>query len=279
MTDLDMTPMDRQLDHRQATDDRDVAPAPKISAIGLGRSFGAVHALAPIDLIVQEGEFVSVVGPSGCGKSTLLRIAAGLLKPSVGEMVLQPRPGRPCAVAFVSQDYGVYPWKTVQANVALGLKLLRVGRAETRRRTEEWLDRLGLSDFADAYPSQLSGGMRQRVAIGRALAAGPDVLLMDEPFAALDAQRRLLIQEDLLALWEADRRTVLFVTHSLEEAVLLSDRVVVMSARPGRVLADMPIALARPRSPEVRNSPTAAAYKDEIWALLRAEVESSEEDR
>lgn len=251
----------------------------KISALGVGRTFGAVEALAPTDFDIAEGQFVSIVGPSGCGKSTLLRIAAGLLKPSVGEMILRPRGDGDCPVAFVSQDYGVYPWKTVQANVALGLRLLGIGRMEAKSRTRRWLARLGLTDFAHAYPIQLSGGMRQRVAIGRALAAEPEVLLMDEPFAALDAQRRLLIQEELLDLWEADRRTVMFVTHSLDEAVLLSDRVIVMSARPGRVLADMSIDLERPRSPEVRNSPRAASYRDEIWSLLRAEVESSEAQR
>jgi len=250
----------------------------KVLVRGVGRSFGAVEALAPTDLVIREGEFVSVVGPSGCGKSTLLRITAGLLRPSTGTMTIHPRPDSSCPVAFVAQDYGVFPWKTVRANVGLGLKLTGASRREIAEGTDHWLRQLGLSDFADAYPAQLAGGMRQRVAIGRALASEPDILLMDEPFAALDAQRRLLLQEDLIRLWEANRRTVIFVTHSLDEAVLLSDRVVVMSARPGRVLADIRIELARPRPPSARTSPEAAAYNESIWALLRREVEASEED-
>lgn len=252
--------------------------AEKIVVTGVGRSFGAVTALSSIDLTIYEGEFVSIVGPSGCGKSTFLRIAAGLVRPSTGVVTIYPRPGSRCPVAFVAQDYGVFPWKTVRANVALGLRLAGASRRETMERTNHWLRQLGLSDFADAFPAQLSGGMRQRVAIGRALASEPDILLMDEPFAALDAQRRLLLQEELLRLWESDRRTVIFVTHSLDEAVLLSDRVVVMSARPGRVLADIPIDLPRPRPPSARTSPEAAAYNESIWSLLRHEVEVSEED-
>jgi NitT/TauT family transport system ATP-binding protein len=233
---------------------------------------GSVHALGPIDLSVSEGEFCCLVGPSGCGKSTLLRILAGLINPSAGEALIWPRDRAAVPVATVFQDYSIYPWKTVEQNMAFGLELAGVARAARNARVEGWLKRLGLYEFATAYPAALSGGMRQRVSIGRALAVEPEVLLMDEPFAALDAQLRLLLQEELLQLWEADRRTVVFVTHSLEEALLLGDRVVVMSARPGHVLDDIAVPFERPRSPGLRGDGKFAALQEQIWRLLRSEV-------
>ena len=249
---------------------------PKISVQGVTRRFGKeqqVHALGPVTIDVASGEFVCIVGPSGCGKSTLLRLMANLLRPSEGviEIVSAPAGRRTTAVVF--QDYSIFPWRTVEANIRIGLDIAGVKRAEAKRRAAELVDRLGLTGFQDMYPATLSGGMRQRVSIARALAIEPDVLLMDEPFAALDAQLRLVLQEELLALWQEHRRTVVFVTHSLEEAILLGDRVLVMSARPGTILADLRVPIPRPRTSEVRSTPEFAALETEIWGLLRSEVE------
>ncbi|NUP44185.1 MAG: ABC transporter ATP-binding protein [Streptomyces sp.] len=250
--------------------------APKVRARAVTRSFGHsgrhVHALGPFDLDVQHGEFCCVVGPSGCGKSTFLRIVAGLVRPSGGEVEL--RAGRRHPAAMIPQDYGIYDWKTVLANVRFGLDVQRVPRKAANARARDWLDRLGLADFADAYPAALSGGMRQRVAIARALAVEPEVLLMDEPFAALDAQLRTILQDELLAVCQATRTTALFVTHSLEEAIVLGDRVVVMSARPGRVIAERRPPFERPRTGQLRRSPEFAALQSELWELLRGEVQT-----
>ncbi|MEV7193436.1 ABC transporter ATP-binding protein [Streptomyces sp. NPDC093510] len=249
-------------------------PHPKLRARAVTRTFGraprAVHALGPMDLDMAPGEFTCVVGPSGCGKSTLLRIAAGLLRPSSGELSIRTAARRPVAMIF--QDYGIYDWKTVQANVRFGLDIQRVPRKEANARARDWLTRMGLADFADAYPAALSGGMRQRVAIARALAVEPEILLMDEPFAALDAQLRTILQDELLALTQNTRTTTLFITHSLEEAIVLGDRVLVMSARPGRVIAERRPPFPRPRTGEVRTAPEFTELKSELWELLRAEV-------
>jgi NitT/TauT family transport system ATP-binding protein len=266
------------------TPDGEAGPAPsgtappKISARGVERRFGsgarAVHALGPFDLDVADGEFVCVVGPSGCGKSTFLRMVAGLVRPSAGEIEIRTtaRSG-PSPIAMVFQEYAVYPWKTVLANVRFGLDLAGVPRKEANERARHWLSRLGLSEFAKAYPDTLSGGMRQRVSIARALAVEPEILLMDEPFAALDAQLRTILQDELLALWQAEQRTVLFITHSLEEAALLGDRVVVMTARPGRTLESKPVPFPRPRTAELRADPAFGRFQAELWEGLRGEVE------
>jgi NitT/TauT family transport system ATP-binding protein len=250
----------------------------KITATDVSREFvagkTAVHAFGPLTTHIADGELVCIVGPSGCGKSTFLRIMAGLLRPSAGEVSVRQRSAR-TPTAMVFQDYGIFPWKTVEANVRFGLDIAGTPKAESRERVSNWLARLGLTDFAKAYPSTLSGGMRQRVAIARALAVEPEVLLMDEPFAALDAQMRLIMQDELLKLWEADRRTLVFVTHSLDEAILLGDRVLVMSARPGRIIADIKIPFERPRSGDLRGTPRFAELQSEIWDLLRVEVEGS----
>ncbi|MFE9093787.1 ABC transporter ATP-binding protein [Streptomyces sp. NPDC007264] len=249
-------------------------PYPKLTAHDLTRVFGrtphAVDALGPLDLTVAAGEFVCVVGPSGCGKSTLLRIAAGLLRPSTGTLEIRTTSPRPAAMIF--QDYGIYDWKTVQANVRFGLDVQRVPRREANARAAEWLARLGLADFAHAYPATLSGGMRQRVAIARALAVEPEILLMDEPFAALDAQLRTILQDELLELTQTTRTTTLFITHSLEEALVLGDRVLVMSARPGRIIAEHRPPFPRPRTGAVRSAPEFTALKSELWDLLRKEA-------
>jgi NitT/TauT family transport system ATP-binding protein len=249
-------------------------PHPKLSALDLTRTFGrgsrAVDALGPLALTVAPGEFVCIVGPSGCGKSTLLRIAAGLLRPSSGRLEIRAHGPRPAAMIF--QDYGIYDWKTVQANVRFGLDIQRVPRRAADARAADWLARMGLADFADAYPATLSGGMRQRVAIARALAVEPEILLMDEPFAALDAQLRTILQDELLDLTQATRTTTLFITHSLEEAIVLGDRVLVMSARPGRIIAEHRPPFPRPRTGDVRATPEFTALKSQLWDLLRKEA-------
>lgn len=252
------------------------ATAPKIEAIGLSKSFGtgerAVPALGPLDLSIAEGEFVSLVGPSGCGKSTFVKLAVGLMEPTSGIMKVRVAdPERP-AIATVFQDYGIFPWMTVEKNILFALSTRGVTRADARERTYDWLTRLGLRDFARSYPGMLSGGMRQRVAIARALATDPEILLMDEPFAALDAQMREMLQSELLELAQASNRTVVFVTHSLEEALVLSDRVVVMTSRPGTVLDEQQVPFARPRTADVRESSEFADMRGELWRHLRDEV-------
>jgi NitT/TauT family transport system ATP-binding protein len=250
----------------------------KISIRGVTRHFGGasknVHALGPVDLEIPAGQFVCVVGPSGCGKSTLLRLLANLLRPSEGsiEIATDSTSGRNLT-SVVFQDYSIFPWRTVEANIRLGLDLGRMKRSEANQRVALWIERLGLRGFEKAYPSTLSGGMKQRVSIARAWAVEPEVLLMDEPFAALDAQLRLVLQEELLTLWQAHQRTVLFVTHSLDEAILLGDRVLVMSARPGTILADLEVPFGRPRTSDIRGTPEFAAFEQQIWSLLRGEVD------
>ncbi|MET7402698.1 ABC transporter ATP-binding protein [Dactylosporangium sp. NPDC005572] len=245
-----------------------------ILAEGVRRDFGAVSGLGPLDLTIDDGEFVCVVGPSGCGKSTFLRIVAGILRPTAGEVTIATRGDGKVPLSMVFQDHGIYPWKTVEQNVRFALEVNGFGRAEARRRTDHWLGQLGLAEFRTAYPSTLSGGMRQRVGIARAFALDPEILLMDEPFAALDAQLRQVLQEELLGLWQRDRRTVVFVTHSLEEAILLGDRVVVMSARPGRVVRSTEVPFERPRAAAVRDSAAFADLKAQLWDCLRHEVDA-----
>jgi NitT/TauT family transport system ATP-binding protein len=200
---------------------------------------------------------------------------AGLMTPSAGvvDMVVSDASKTPTAMVF--QDYAIYPWKSVLGNVRFGLDVAGVGRKEGDRRARQWLERLGLAEFARVYPATLSGGMRQRVSIARALIVEPEILLMDEPFAALDAQLRLVLQDELLRLWEADRRTVLFVTHSLDEALFLGDRVLVMSSAPGQIIADIRIPFERPRTTHLRGDAAFAALQDEIWQSLRVEVDRS----
>lgn len=234
---------------------------------------GAVHALGPLDLTIRDGEFVSIVGPSGCGKSTLLRVIAGLHRPSSGELVVRGSVNDRPLTSVVFQDYSIYPWKTVRQNVRLGLDLAGDRKSRSNVLVDEWLTKLGLEDFADHFPASLSGGMRQRVAIARALVVEPEVILMDEPFAALDAQLRTILQDELLQLWENDKRTVVFITHSLEEALVLSDRIVVMGARPGQVVADYRVPFGRPRDRHVRTDPRFASFQEEIWDTLKGEVE------
>jgi NitT/TauT family transport system ATP-binding protein len=219
-----------------------VADGPVVSLRGVGKVFASgVTALDGLDLDLREGEFLSLLGPSGCGKSTALRIVADLSEPTRGTVTWSGRRGGANEIGFVFQEPTLMPWATVFANVYLPLKLSGISRDEAAPRIAETLQRVGLGEFAEAYPRQLSGGMRMRVSIARALVTAPRVLLMDEPFAALDEITRFKLNDDLIALWRELRMTVVFVTHSVFESVYLSQRVVVMSARPGRVFAELAI--------------------------------------
>lgn len=231
-----------------------------------------VIALEETSLSIHSGEFVSLVGPSGCGKSTFLRLVAGLLRPSTGKISIKADSER--AMAMVFQDYSIFPWKTVRQNIRFGLDVSGVDRRTSNARVDSLLERLHLSEWSDAYPNVLSGGMKQRVAIARALAVEPEIILMDEPFAAVDAHLREELQEELLNLWQQDSRTVLFVTHSLSEAVLLSDRIIVMGAHPGRVIADIEVDFPRPRTGEIRSSGAFAELEHSLRGLLRTESEN-----
>jgi NitT/TauT family transport system ATP-binding protein len=234
-------------------------------------------ALDTVDLGVDRGEFITIVGPSGCGKSSLLLVIQGLLKASTGRVLLNGRrvasPGPDRALVF--QEFALLPWRTVLHNVELGLELRGWPAARRREVARANVGLVGLSRFEDYLPHQLSGGMRQRVGIARALAVDPEVLLMDEPFGALDAQMRQIMATELLRIWEEDRKTIVFVTHDVDEAIYLADRVVVMSASPGRIIDVLPIELPRPRDPDVRNSPAFAEYRRRVWQHLEREVRKS----
>ena len=245
-----------------------------------GRVTDRVPVLAGIDLAVRRGEFVTLVGPSGSGKSVLLDIVGGLTEASGGEAFIDAtRVTRPDPkVAYVFQQYALFPWRTALENVEYALEVRGVGAAERRRKARHFLGLFGLGGFEDRYPSQLSGGMQQRVAIARALSGDPEVLLMDEPFAALDAQTRDILQSELLRIWETISTTVVFVTHSIDEAIFLADRVVVMTARPGRVKEIVEIDLPRPRDGDVRASEAFNAYRGRVWRALRDEVQKAQKD-
>ncbi|MEO3999355.1 ABC transporter ATP-binding protein [Mesorhizobium sp. CAU 1732] len=251
--------------------------APKIAARNVSKIYptvdGSMVALDDFSLDVADGEFVCIVGPSGCGKSTFLRMLAGLEDISLGTIDIRPgtEPGKPLN-SVVFQEYAIFPWKTVIDNVAFGLQMRGIGLRQRQETARYWLDRVGLAKFANYYPHQISGGMKQRVSIIRALANDPEVLLMDEPLGALDAQTRVVLQEELLRIWEETRKTVVYITHSLDEAVLLGDRVILMSAQPGRRLATFDIDLPRPRSIDAMNTPRFAEYRAEIWNQLSSEV-------
>jgi NitT/TauT family transport system ATP-binding protein len=256
------------------------AVAPAVARIEV-RSLGKVYpgrrapfvALDDVTFSVREGEFCALIGPSGCGKTTLLQILAGLIEPSTGTVAIPRRaPGR-ILTAIIFQGVSTLPWLTVARNVEYGLRHMAVPPRARRARVFEQLARVGLEEFADAYPHQLSEGMRQRVSIARAMAVDPDILLMDEPFANLDEQNRLLLQDELLRIWQETRKTVLFVTHSLDEALRLADRVLVMSAAPGRIKTEVTVPLARPRDfASVRQDPVYGELSARLWEDLRDEV-------
>lgn len=244
----------------------------------LGRG-GAIRALSEVSLDVEDGEFVCIVGPSGCGKSTLLRIIGGLEEATEGKVEIARSTTTSQAAAFVFQEYGLFPWLRVLDNAVFGMRMAGVPRAEREARARAWLVRVGLGAFEYAYPDELSGGMKQRLSLARAFASDPEILLMDEPMGALDAQTRALLQEDLIGLWEADRKTVILVTHSIDEAILLGDRIVVMTRRPGSIKEEYRVPLPRPRTPAVAETPEFAQLHGRIWGVLREEVAASLETR
>ena len=235
---------------------------------------GPVRALQNFDIEVEEGEFLSIVGPSGCGKSTFLNVLLGLIRPDSGDVMIHGKPiaGPGTDRAMVFQEFGLLPWRTAQHNIELGLELKKVPADKRRAVADRLINLVGLAGFESHYPHELSGGMKQRVGLARALATDPEVLLMDEPFAALDAQTRDLMQAELLRVWREARKTVLFVTHQIDEAIFLSDRVIVFSARPGRVKASIAVEIERPRALRLKREPRFHALEDRIWSLIHDEV-------
>ncbi|WP_302409708.1 ABC transporter ATP-binding protein [Comamonas kerstersii] len=233
-----------------------------------------ISALQDFNLDIREGEFFTILGPSGCGKSTFLNVLAGLAHKTSGSITIDGRPAEGINLhqGVVFQGYALFPWRTVLQNIEMGLEIRKVPKRERKETAEHFLDLVGLSGFAHRYPHELSGGMRQRVAIARALAYSPDLLLMDEPFAALDAQTREILQAELLRIWEAHKKTIVFITHSLDEAIYLSDRIAVMTHRPGRIKSILDVPLARPRPAEIRHSPQFVQLREQAWDVLRDEV-------
>jgi len=233
-----------------------------------------ISALKDFDLDVRPGEFFTILGPSGCGKSTFLSMLAGLSRKTGGSITIDGRPadGINLHQGVVFQGYALFPWRTVLRNIEVGLEIRKLPKAERRRTAQAFLELVGLEGFGHRYPHELSGGMRQRVAIARSLAYNPDLLLMDEPFAALDAQTREILQSELLRIWELHKKTIVFITHSLDEAIYLSDRIAVMTHRPGRIKAILDVPLPRPRAPEIRNSTAFVQLRQQAWEILRDEV-------
>ena len=250
-----------------------------LSIQGVSRTFTShkgtsTQALLPVDFEVKENDFVTILGPSGCGKSTMLRIAAGLDFPTTGQVLLDGNvvdgPGADRGMVF--QSYTLFPWLTVAQNIRFGLREKGVSEALQKERSDYFIAKIGLRGFENHFPKQLSGGMQQRTAIARALANDPKILLMDEPFGALDNQTRVLMQELLLGIWEAERKTVMFVTHDIDEAIFMANRVAVFSARPGRIKADIPVNLPHPRHYTVKTSPEFMELKARLTEEIRAEA-------
>lgn len=252
---------------------------PRLAVRGVSRVFPGVaggpptRALDTTDLAVGDNDFISILGPSGCGKSTLLRIVAGLDTPTTGEVRLDDAPvtGPGPDRGMVFQSYTLFPWLTVRQNICFGLREKGMAQAEQDAIAARFVDRVGLAGFENHYPKQLSGGMQQRTALARALANDPKILLLDEPFGALDHQTRALMQELLLSIWETDRKTVLFVTHDIDESIFMANRVAVMSARPGRIKVDLAIDLPHPRHYTVKTTAPFSAYKAELTEQIRVE--------
>jgi NitT/TauT family transport system ATP-binding protein/sulfonate transport system ATP-binding protein len=259
----------------------------KLSIEGVGKVFPAqgsgqpTRALTPTTLSVADNDFITILGPSGCGKSTLLRIVGGLETASEGRVMLDgvPLSGPGADRGFVFQSYTLFPWLTVVENIAFGLREKGVPEQLRLELSRDWASRVGLSSFMEHFPKQLSGGMQQRTAIARALANDPKILLLDEPFGALDNQTRALMQEMLLGIWEREQKTVLFVTHDIEEAIFMASRVVVMSARPGRIKADIKVDLPHPRPYTIKTSPDFVALKERLVEEIRVEAVLAAEGR
>jgi NitT/TauT family transport system ATP-binding protein len=239
---------------------------------------GVVKTLSGISLGVRKGELLCLIGPSGCGKSTLLNIIGGLVAPTVGEIRINGHPVHgptPKEIAYVFQENTLFPWNTILDNIKVGLEFQGVPAAERQSRAQEAIEAVGLADFANNYPHQLSGGMKQRASLARALSLQTDILLMDEPFAALDEQTRTYLGEELSVLLATTNKTIVLVTHSLSEAVFLADRVVVMTARPAEIKATIEVAAGHPREPKFTTSPEFAALRNELYTLLRGEIEKT----
>jgi len=250
---------------------------PKLSVSALTKKFAKLDVLSSVSVDVGRGEFISIVGPSGCGKTTFLRIVGGLEHATSGAVALDGKKiiGPGMDRGFVFQQDNLLPWRTIESNVNIGLEINnRLDRTQ-KERTTKLLNLVGLRGFADYYPRQLSGGMRQRVNLARALAVDPELLLMDEPFSALDAQTREIMQTELLRIWEAGAKTVLFVTHQIDEAVYLSDRIFVFARRPGRINEIVEVDLPRPRPLSIKRTPEFARYVDHIWKLIEEDVRVS----
>jgi NitT/TauT family transport system ATP-binding protein len=249
----------------------------KLSAANLGKRFGDLWVLKGIDVDIEEGEFVSLVGPSGCGKTTFLRIVAGLEGKSVGRVMLDSAEiaGPGSDRGFVFQSDSLLPWRNVLSNAMTGLEIAGRIKPGDLARVRELLQLVGLAGFESYYPRQLSGGMRQRVNLARALAVDPQILLMDEPFSALDAQTREIMQTELMRIWNAGRKTVLFVTHQIDEAVILSDRILIFGRRPGHIREIVTVDLPRPRDLSLKRTPEFIAYVDHIWSLIEKDVRQS----
>ncbi|MDW5316912.1 ABC transporter ATP-binding protein [Rhizobium sp. PL01] len=245
-----------------------------------GQASDSVTVLDGVNLTIRKGEFVTLVGPSGSGKSVLLDVIGGLTQATSGKVeidgkiITKPDP----KTGYVFQQYALFPWRTALANIEYALEVRGVGKRERTEKARYFLSLFGLSGFEDRFPNQLSGGMQQRVAIARALAADPEVLLMDEPFAALDAQTREILQSELLRIWEKINTTVVFVTHSIDEAIYLADRIVIMTARPGQVKEIFDIDLPRPRDGDIRSSTAFNGHRGRIWEALRDEVNKAQKD-
>ena len=263
--------MTRPLAKLEAAEPLSMRPAIRIR--DLYKMFGALTAVDGVSVDIAHGEFFMIVGPSGCGKTTLLRILAGLDSVSSGTIEIETPDSQRPVNSMIFQGDSIFPWMTVWDNAAYGLKMRRAPAATIKEVVGHYLARTGLTRFAKYYPHQLSGGMRQRVSIARAFANDPEILLMDEPFSALDAQNKLLLQEELLRIWEEHKKTVVFITHSVDEAVALGDRIMVMTAQPGKVKTFVPVPLARPRNIlELQKTPQYGELIHHIWSSLRDEV-------
>lgn len=267
---------------RTVTAERPGGSIPHVEFRGVDKSFisraGIVQAVQDVSIAIARGEFIAVIGPSGCGKSTILKMTAGLMTPTEGTVLYSGAElkGVNTHVGYMAQKDDILPWASVERNIGLALRIRRVPARERGEQVASMIERMGLTGFAKAYPSSLSGGMRKRVALARTLIYSPETLLMDEPFSALDAQVRVLMHAELLNLWSWSGATVIFVTHDLDEAITLSDRIVVMSARPGRVKAIQRVDIKRPRDPlTIRSDVEFGRLRNELWSLLREEIHFS----
>jgi NitT/TauT family transport system ATP-binding protein len=260
------------------TDQSEPPETARIQVSRVGKSYGSLRVFQNVNLSVGQREIVALVGPSGCGKTTFLRCLDGLLPISEGEILVDGKPvtGPPPKVAMVFQHFGLFPWKTVRANVAYGLALAGASKADLEERVPHFIHLVGLSGFENAYPYQLSGGMQQRCGLARALAVEPTVLLMDEPFGAVDAQTREILQFELLRIWRMRPTSMVFVTHSIEEAVLMGDRVAVLKGKPSTVSEIVPVDLPRPRTRETLSSPLFSELREHVWNTLMDEARRAE---